>query len=170
VRFGPEEGLQKIIQNKNMTIWMGISKDGRMPAVESCGVLVIHNSPGGPRFLALTRKHGGLDLPKGHREDSDQGRRHTALRELFEETQLTADDLDISEEVLHEESYFPKYKRLNGRRVQKTVYFFLATIKPIALAKIRVSQEHRAFQWLSLHDPQISANKTIRNVVDKVKI
>ena len=61
--------------------------------VNAAGGLVVRRTEGGPVFLFI-RRNGLWDLPKGHQE-AGEDIRTTALREVCEETGLTAGDLRI---------------------------------------------------------------------------
>lgn len=85
---------------------------------KSCGA-VIWRDRGGVREYLLARHNGGhWSFPKGHVEN-DETEVETALREIREETGLTA---EIDTGFRQVSTYYPKYN------VIKDVVFFLATI------------------------------------------
>lgn len=97
---------------------------------------------GGRKYLLLRYPHGHWDLPKGKIEQGES-KQEAALRELKEETGLSATILDCFEEQL---SYFFRHK---GELISKTVYFFIAEAE---LGKVILSDEHIGFAWLSYQE------------------
>jgi bis(5'-nucleosidyl)-tetraphosphatase len=82
------------------------------------------------------------DLPKGHREVGENDH-ETALRELREETGIVADDLNIIKDFTFEETYYPKYKRFGGEKVEKKLVIFMASLKDEKEIKL---SEHKGFE------------------------
>ncbi len=91
------------------------------------------------QYLFLKRKAGWLDLPKGHKWNKESVE-EAAIREAKEETGLKADGLDPYF------SYSYAYEVGRDRRM-KTVTIFIA--KKYS-GKIRVSNEHIGYEWLTL--------------------
>ena len=91
-----------------------------MPArnERSAGVVVV--TPDRRYLLLDYGKH--WDFPKGHVEPGEDDET-AALRELREETGITADRVRLLPEFLHEITYFFRDKK--GRLIRKSVAFFL---------------------------------------------
>lgn len=88
----------------------------------SSGVIVFKKSVDGPRFLALYYGHNYWTFPRGKIEKEERSF-EAALRETFEETGLVRGDLRFVD-------YFKTYENWtftrNGKKVRKTVIFYLA--------------------------------------------
>lgn len=57
------------------TIWTGSSKDGKLVAVRSCGIVILKlDGQGTPTSVLLLKHQNRFDLPKGHLEigETDQ--------------------------------------------------------------------------------------------------
>lgn len=91
-----------------------------------------------PRYLLLKYPAGHWDLPKGNIERGEQPQQ-TMLREVREETGIV--DLRIVPGFKRKIEYF--YRR-DGRRVHKTVVFFLAETSE---EKVTISFEHQDYGW-----------------------
>ncbi len=104
----------------------------------SAGIITFYIKNETPHFLLLHYPHGHWDLPKGKIEKGES-KESAALRELKEETGLTAQIIEGFEKKLE---YFFKQ---DGELIKKTVYFFLGQ----ALSdEITLSDEHIDFAWL----------------------
>jgi 8-oxo-dGTP pyrophosphatase MutT (NUDIX family) len=129
-----------------------------MRSVQSCGVIVFRRQP---ELSFLLMKHRDrLDLPKGHREEGET-EVECALRELGEETGLTAADVHLDEGFRHTVTYHPIYKRL-GERVEKTVVLFLGWL--VTDAEVRVS-EHEGHEWRAWAPPHSLGQPTVDSVL-----
>ena len=104
----------------------------------SAGIVVVNDG----RFLLLHYDAGHWDFPKGHIE-KDESPEEAALRELKEETGISAEILPGFAEKIH---YF--YKK-EGKLVSKDVVFFIAKTKT---SDVRLSFEHKGFIWLPFKD------------------
>jgi bis(5'-nucleosidyl)-tetraphosphatase len=89
-------------------------------------------------YLLLHYPGGYWDLPKGKMEKGES-KEETALRELHEETGLTADIKTGFEVAL---AYTFKQA---GELVSKEVYFFVGQVHS---KEIKLSYEHRGYVWL----------------------
>ncbi|MEL7084161.1 MAG: NUDIX domain-containing protein [Cyanobacteria bacterium P01_A01_bin.3] len=91
------------------------------------GLIPIYLSPEGPRFLLILHNKGHWGFPKGHKETGETDLQ-AACREFVEETGLTAYEL-VGNPADFSESY--SFTKKSGKRVDKTVKYFLATIPAI---------------------------------------
>jgi len=76
--------------------------------------------------------------------DSGESDIETALRETQEEAGFSSSDLKIFEDAKYELNY-----TVNG--MPKTVIYWLAELLN-SDKSVKLSDEHQAFQWLSLHE------------------
>lgn len=107
----------------------------------SCGVIPYQNTAAGIRYLLILQTNGYWSLPKGHMElfESEQ---ETALRELQEETGLTAAlDPDFREMV----SY-----AMSGKRTKQVVLFPGQVSGDISLQ----DSEAVDFRWVTAAEAQ----------------
>jgi bis(5'-nucleosidyl)-tetraphosphatase len=100
--------------------------------------VVFRRAPGGPRYLLLKYPAGHWDLPKGNIEKGEEPIQ-TMVREVREETGIV--DLRVIPGYEKKIEYF--YRR-DGKRVHKTVVFFLAET---SVEKVTISFEHQDFGW-----------------------
>lgn len=122
--------------------------------IRSCGVLVVRGQP--VREVLLMEHPQRLDIPKGHVEPGESDEQ-CALRELEEETGITASDVEIDPRFRFELQY-PVYEKRYGRWCEKTLVVFLARLKHDV--EIRIS-EHTGFRWLTWQPPHILQPETI---------
>ena len=73
-----------------------------MSDVKSCGFLIVRGQPA--REFLLMRHADRWDLPKGH-VDPGETEMQCALRELHEETGITATDIEIDDGFRFESHY-----------------------------------------------------------------
>jgi 8-oxo-dGTP pyrophosphatase MutT (NUDIX family) len=108
----------------------------------SAGVVVFRDvpGPGAPRRLFLLLDYGKhWDYPKGHVEPQEDDRT-AALRELREETGITAELVPgFSQEIV----YF--FRSGSKGLVRKQVIFFAARAHD---QEVRLSEEHVGYAWL----------------------
>ena len=104
----------------------------------SAGAVVFRRAPGGPRYLLLRYPAGHWDLPKGNIEKGEQPI-ETMVREVREETGIV--DLRVIPGYEKKIEYF--YRR-DGKKVHKTVVFFLAET---SVEKVTISFEHQDYGW-----------------------
>jgi 8-oxo-dGTP pyrophosphatase MutT (NUDIX family) len=93
-------------------------------------------------YLLLKYGAGHWDFPKGKIE-KEETKQEAALRELTEETNLTAHIDDTFEETIQ---YIFMYEK---ETTQKTVYFFTG---PATSTDVKLSHEHTDFAWLPYQD------------------
>lgn len=93
---------------------------------------------GSPRYLLLKYPAGHWDLPKGNIEMGEEPKQ-TMVREVREETGIV--DLTVLPGFEKKIEYF--YRR-DGRKVHKTVVFFLAETP---VEKVTISFEHEGYGW-----------------------
>ncbi len=109
----------------------------------SAGAVVFRRESGSPQYLLLKYPAGHWDLPKGNIEEGESPL-ETMIREVREETGLV--DLEVIPGFKKKIEYF--YRR-DGRKVHKTVIFFLAET---AVEKVTISFEHQAYGWYGAAD------------------
>lgn len=127
-----------------------------LPDVMACGFLVFRRQP---RVSFLLMRHPDrLDLPKGH-VDPGETERQCALRELEEETGITAADLEIDPSFRFQTQYRVRYKRRFGGGVaNKTLVIFLGWLRsPVEIAPT----EHLDFHWQDWAPPHRLQAQTI---------
>jgi bis(5'-nucleosidyl)-tetraphosphatase len=108
-------------------------------------------------FLLMKHPHR-YDLPKGHVETGETDLA-CALRELHEETGISKEQVRIERDFRYEETYRPRYKRLGGERVEKTVVVFLGWLVDHR-ASVTAS-EHGGYEWFQWCPPHRIQRKTI---------
>ncbi|MFT5687003.1 MAG: bis(5'-nucleosidyl)-tetraphosphatase [Myxococcota bacterium] len=126
-----------------------------MHSVRSAGVLLSRTSP--TRQVLLLRHADRFDLPKGHVEagESDVG---AALRELWEETGIPAEAIELDEARRYSVTYQTPYKRRGGAVVEKTVVIFAARL--LVETPLRLT-EHAAGGWVDWRAGLTTGNPTI---------
>ena len=139
-----------------------------MSELRSCGVLVVRGDPI-EQFLLM--KHADRwDLPKGH-FDPGETDVDCALRELEEETGITAADVDLDPDFRFTLQYHVTYKRRNGKRKPaepqlKTLLIFLGRLTrdvPIVLT------EHIGYEWFDWSPPHRIQKQTIDPLLASVE-
>ncbi len=97
------------------------------------------------------------DLPKGH-VDRDETETETALRELNEETGITAVDIQIDALFRFEHSYPVRIKQYNDVPREKTLVIFLAElVRPVSLTVT----EHAGYRWFPWQPPHLIQSMTV---------
>ena len=103
----------------------------------SCGFLIVRGNP--IESFLLMKHPRRWDLPKGH-VDEGETELQCALRELYEETGISADDIEIDPTFSYENRYMVNQKRYGGKGfVEKKLLVYLAWLK-----KSGQDQGHRA--------------------------
>lgn len=130
-----------------------------MRQIDSAGVILYYEGAANREFLLLHYPHGHWDFPKGKIEGLET-KQQAALRELYEETGLTADLVDNFEERF---SYI--ITDMNGSLVRKVVHFFIGKA---STQEVIISDEHVNFAWLSYD--QAFRKLTYQNAQNLLKI
>jgi len=108
--------------------------------IKSCGFLILRGNP--PREFLLMRHADRWDLPKGHVDD-DETEIQCALRELHEETGITADDIELIDGFRFTTQYQVRAKK-SDRLYGKTLVVFLARLE----RDVKIDPtEHGGYQW-----------------------
>ena len=102
----------------------------------SCGIVLVNLGT----VLLLQYPQGHWDLPKGHVEENDESKQHTASRELVEETGI--DKFRILEGFEYRTDYSFRRKK---SKIFKEVWWFIAETE---MLDVKLSQEHRNHIWL----------------------
>ena len=123
-----------------------------MRNLKACGVLVTRGEPIESFLLMLHKTR--LDLPKGHIDDGES-EIECALRELAEETGISASDIALDSVFRFSTSYPVWPKKYGGQECQKTTVIFWGRL--IRDVEIKVT-EHQGFRWCAWNPPhQIQA-------------
>lgn len=127
-----------------------------MQDVKACGVLLFRDQPCESFLLMRHRKR--LDLPKGH-VDPGENEHECALRELWEETGIRADEIELDPNFRWTTQYDVDGKRYGlSDRVHKTVVIFLGKL----IRDVDVScSEHVGFEWIPWNPPHRIQAQTI---------
>jgi bis(5'-nucleosidyl)-tetraphosphatase len=126
-----------------------------MRKLKACGVLVVRGQPI-DSFLLMVHSTR-LDLPKGHIKKGESDRQ-CALRELEEETGISADDIQLDPEFRFTTSYSVRPQKYGCEVCAKTTVIFLGRLK--RELEIRVT-EHEGFQWRNWEPPHKIQRLTI---------
>ena len=136
-------------------------KNRSTPEVRACGVLVFRPEP---RSFLLMKHTNRWDLPKGH-VDVGESDLECALRELWEETGITPDKIEIDPQFQFETRYVVKSKRTGGKEGVKTLRVFLGWLRQDT--PIRVT-EHVGFAWFPWTPPHQIQSQTIDPLLSEV--
>ena len=133
-----------------------------MQKVKSCGFLIFRNHTGkrakAKRSFLLMRHSNRWDLPKGHVDDGEKNKQ-CALRELDEETAITAEDIKIDSDFKYSEKYLVSYKNAPGVKKSKKLIIYLAELtRPVDI----VVTEHIGYEWVDWKPP----HKIQKNTID----
>ncbi|MCI0360657.1 MAG: NUDIX domain-containing protein [Planctomycetaceae bacterium] len=132
-----------------------------MSPVKSCGVLVVRGEP--IREFLLMRHADRWDLPKGH-VDPGETEAQCALREVREETGISASDLELIDGFRFESHYQVRAKK-SDRLYDKTLVIFLGRLNrdvPIAIT------EHIGYEWFAWNPPHQIQAWTIDPLLDEL--
>ncbi len=126
-----------------------------MRKLRACGVLVVRGNPI-EQFLLMVHPDR-LDLPKGHTERGESDT-ECALRELEEETSITADDVELDQEFRFTTSYRVWPEKLGREECDKTLVVFLGRLKRDVSIK---TTEHESYRWVTWSPPHRIQQLTI---------
>jgi len=122
--------------------------------IKSCGFLILRGNP--PREFLLMRHADRWDLPKGH-VDAGETEMQCALRELHEETGITANDIEPIA-GFHFTTQYQVHAKKDGRLYDKTLVVFLARLK----RDVKIDPtEHGGYQWFPWNPPHQIQTRTI---------
>ena len=125
-----------------------------MAEVKSCGFFIVRGDP--PREFLLMQHVDRWDLPKGH-VDAGETEMGCALRELNEETGITAEDIELVEGFRFATQY-PVRAKKSGELYDKTLVVFLARL----LHDVMIDPtEHGGYQWFPWQPPHHIQARTI---------
>ena len=126
-----------------------------MAQIKSCGVLITVGRPV-ERFL-LMKHPDRWDLPKGH-VDPGETERECAMRELNEETGISASDVELDADFRFTLEYQVRMKRYGNRPVDKELVIFLGRL----INDVRIlTTEHESYQWFPWDPPHRIQVQTI---------
>ena len=133
-----------------------------MSEAKSCGFLIVRGEP--VREFLLMRHVDRWDLPKGH-VDPGETEMQCALRELSEETGITANDIDVIDGFRFTMQY-PVWAKRDGRLYNKTLIVFLARL----VREVRINPtEHGGYQWFPWNPPHKIQERTIDPLLTAVE-
>jgi bis(5'-nucleosidyl)-tetraphosphatase len=135
-----------------------------MNEVKSCGVIVFRREPN--REFLLMKHAARWDLPKGHVDEGETDR-ECALRELEEETGITAGDIELDERFCFKNLYYVRDKRFPNQLSSKTLLIFLGWLQrdvPIAIT------EHIGFEWFRWNPPHHIQSFTIDPLLAELEV
>lgn len=125
-----------------------------MRQIKSCGVLIVRGEP--IREVLLMRHPHRWDIPKGHIDEGETDIQ-CALRELEEETGITAEQVEIDPRFCFRMGYPIRHRR-TGEDCQKTIVVYLGRL----LAEVTICpSEHEDFHWLAWQPPHQVQRETI---------
>ena len=134
-----------------------------MRLVKSCGVILFRREPE-LSFLLMKHSHR-LDLPKGHIEPGET-EIECALRETWEETGISADQVTLDPVFRFEEKYYPVEPRFGSERVEKTLVIFLGWVDQVD--EVRVT-EHSGHEWRAWRPPHNIQRNIINPLLSAVE-
>ena len=116
---------------------------------QAAGIVVYREAGDGRSYLLLrsrVTRSPMWEFPKGGVEPGET-EREAAERELWEETGLAADEIELGDGFREEERYYFTLGQGSGRRlVMKRVAYFLARART---DRIRISHEASDFRWVA---------------------
>jgi 8-oxo-dGTP pyrophosphatase MutT (NUDIX family) len=118
----------------------------------SCGFLILRGNPA-DSFL-LMRHSRRWDLPKGHL-DPGETEMQCALRELHEETGISAEAVEVDPDFQYENRYMVNQRRYGGRGlIEKRILIFLGWLTQPVQIQVTEHDDYRWFPWNPPHQIQ----------------
>ncbi len=128
------------------------------PVVLVAAGVAVMNTAG--EILLLQRHDGEWDLPGGHMEPGES-LEETATRELFEETGLTVDTLELLGIASGEGTFYPK----------RNAYYVAAVYRAVTRSKtLKLSREHLDGKFFALSELPGSLSVSARWVAAKLDL
>ena len=124
--------------------------------IRAAGVLV-YRGEAAPESFLLMKHRRRWDLPKGH-VDPGEDEFATAVRELHEETGITAADVTFVDGFRFEVFYVVRERQFSPDPLPKRVTFFMARLRrdvPIVVT------EHQGFEWMPWRPPHAIQTQTV---------
>ncbi len=134
-----------------------------MKKVKSCGLLCLTKTKQ-PSFLLMKHRHR-YDLPKGHIKPGET-ELQCAFRELGEETGITKQQVCLELDFRYKTIYYPRYKSLGGKKVEKSLVIFLGWVEREFEI---VRTEHSDSEWIKWNPPHNFHNGIIDSLLSKVE-
>lgn len=130
----------------------------------SCGFLIVRGNP--IESFLLMKHPRRWDLPKGH-VDEGETELQCAIRELYEETGISVDDIEIDPTFSYENRYMVNQKRYGGKGfVEKKLLVYLARLRnPV---RIKVT-EHDGYRWFNWNPPHRIQDLTIDSLLESLE-
>ena len=128
-----------------------------MKKIFSAGLILFRVIDGERLYLLLHYPHGHWDFVKGKIEEGES-KQEAALRELEEETGITADHIELDSTFRFTTCYPVRYQRHGDEEFEKTLTIFLGRLTqdvPIT------PTEHIAYEWFRWEPPHRIQKETI---------
>lgn len=134
-----------------------------MVEVKSCGIFVWRKTP--VKSFLLMQHTSRLDIPKGH-VDSGETELQCAIRELWEETAIQQQNLQIDPGFCYRLQYMVKKDRYgNVPRLKELVVFLAELIEPVSIKLT----EHIGYEWMPWNPPHKIQEQTIDPLLSAVE-
>ncbi|MBA2115939.1 bis(5'-nucleosyl)-tetraphosphatase [Bremerella alba] len=134
-----------------------------MPQTKACGFLIVKGNP--IESFLLMKHPKRWDLPKGHVDEGETDMQ-CALRELEEETGISAEDITVDPNFRYQLQYVVNYKKkFGGADTLKTVVYFLARLDKEVELNLT---EHGDAQWFAWDPPHEIQEQTINPLLAAV--
>jgi bis(5'-nucleosidyl)-tetraphosphatase len=136
-----------------------------MKQVKSCGFILFTGNRANSQKSFLLMKHADrYDLPKGHIEPGESDI-ECALREMNEETGISADAVRVEPGFEYRSIYHPQSARYDNQFIEKTLIIFLGWVdNPI----VTTSTEHLGYEWIDWQPPHQIQTQTIDPLLAEV--